>query len=210
MRRTEALLSDAGHLVAAVSSFERATSLLYSVSPDLLIASIRLGAFTGLHLTTLSRQQNPQLPIILTHASHDVVLERQAANQGAILVVDHLENPAFLHAVQSALDEHRRAQPMIRRWQRKNVSSLVEARLATAPARILDISYGGIRLTYEKQDRLPPAFDVTVPTAGVIVKAHLVWTRRSPTTGDLWSGAEFADAGTSNTDQWRGFIDAIY
>ena len=210
LRRTEALLSDAGHLVAAVSSFERATSLLYSVSPDLLVASIRLGTFTGLHLTTLSHQQNPQLPIILTHASHDLVLEREAAKQGAILIVNHLENPAFLQSVQSALDEHRRTQPMIRRWRRKQVSGLVEARLASAPARILDISYGGVRLTYEEQGTLPAAFDVAVPTAGVIVKAHLVWTSRSPTTGELWSGAELADVGTSNADQWRGFIDAIY
>jgi len=99
---------------------------------------------------------------------------------------------------------------MIRRWRRKNVSGFVEARLASAPARILDISYGGVRLTCEEPGSLPPAFDVSVPTAGVIVKAHLVWTRRSPTTGELWSGAELADVGTSNTDHWRGFIDAIY
>jgi CheY-like chemotaxis protein len=59
----EALLSDAGHLVAAVSSFQRATSLLYSVSPDLLIASIRLGAFTGLHLTA----QPPAEPTTADH-----------------------------------------------------------------------------------------------------------------------------------------------
>jgi CheY-like chemotaxis protein len=210
LQRTEALLSDAGHLVAAVSSFERATSLLYSVSPDLLVASIRLGMFTGLHLTTLSREQNPQLPIILTQTSQDLELERDAAAQGAILIANHLENPAFLHSVQSALDEHRRTQPMIRRWRRKHVSSLVEARLASAPARIVDISYGGVLLTYKEQRTLPPAFDVTVPTAGVVLKAHLVWTRRSLATGELWSGAELTDVGTSNTDQWRGFIDAIY
>jgi CheY-like chemotaxis protein len=209
LRRTEALLSDAGHLVAAVSSFERATTLLYSVSPDLLVASTELGGFTGLDLATLSRQQNPQLPIILTHASADPVLERETARHGGTLLVNHLENPAFLPAVQSALDEHRRTQPMIRRWRRKRVMGLVEARLPRASARILDISYGGVRLTYENERTLPAAFDVTVPTAGLIVQAHLVWTRRSPTTGELLSGAELSHVGTSYTDQWRGFIDAI-
>src|SRR6476620_5934807 len=107
VRRTEALLSDAGHLVAAVSSFERATALLYSVSPDLLVSAIELEAFTGLDLATLSRQQNPQLPVILTHASPNPALEQEAARHGGTLIVNHLENPAFLPAVQAALDEHR-------------------------------------------------------------------------------------------------------
>jgi hypothetical protein len=99
---------------------------------------------------------------------------------------------------------------MIRRWRRKRVVGLVEACLPSASARILDISYGGVRLTYENERTLPAAFDVTVPTAGVIVKAHLVWTSRSRTTGELSSGAELRHVGTSHTDQWRGFIDGIY
>jgi DNA-binding NtrC family response regulator len=78
LRLTEARLADAGHLVAAVSSFERATTLLYSVSPDLVIAAIDLGTFTGLDLAALSRQLNPHLPVILTHASPDAVLELEA------------------------------------------------------------------------------------------------------------------------------------
>ena len=68
LKKTEMLLSAQGHLVIAVSSFQEAKGLLNSVSPDLLIADVRLDAFNGLHLAARSRLDHPGLPVIITHA----------------------------------------------------------------------------------------------------------------------------------------------
>ena len=56
LQQTEALLSEAGYLVAAVASFDEATKLLDSVSPDLLVADVRLHerASNGLELVQRS------------------------------------------------------------------------------------------------------------------------------------------------------------
>ena len=55
LRLTEAMLSEAGHLVAAVSSFVEAKHLMDSVTPDLLVADVRLEVFNGLQLAIRSR-----------------------------------------------------------------------------------------------------------------------------------------------------------
>ena len=126
-----------------MSSFQEAKSHLYTVSPDLLIADVRLDAFNGLHLAARSRLDYPSLPVIITHAWTDPVLEHEAQRQGAAFVVNPLENPDFLSGVQSALERHRHAQTPIRRWPRKQVSGFVEAQLEASHVRICDMSYGG-------------------------------------------------------------------
>ncbi len=115
LRRIGAYLSDEGYWVASVSSFQLAKELLHSVRPDLLMADIRLGAFNGLHLAARSRLDSPNLPVIITHASYDPVLETEAQRLGATFVVNPLENCEFLRHVRGALDNHRQALPTIRR-----------------------------------------------------------------------------------------------
>jgi DNA-binding NtrC family response regulator len=66
LSRLGARLSSKGPLVAAASSFPPARQLLRAVSPDLLIADIRLAAYNGLHLSILSRVDHPHLPVIIT------------------------------------------------------------------------------------------------------------------------------------------------
>jgi DNA-binding response OmpR family regulator len=208
LHRTEDLLSEAGYLVAAVNTFGRAKVLLDSVSPDLLIADVRLESFNGLHLAVRSRIDHPLLPVLITHAAPDAVLENEATRQGATFVVKPLENPEFLPLVKAALEQHGRRQPTIRRWRRKRVASVVEAELAAAPARICDVSYGGLRLAFGDERRLPEVFEVTVPQVGLTVKARSVWTFRSSTSGEFWCGAEVLDAGASEASGWRDFVDA--
>ena len=208
LKRTEALLSAEGHLVIAVSSFQEAKQHLYTVSPDLLIADVRLDAFNGLHLATRARLDYPNLPVIITHAWADPVLQREAQRQGAAFVVSPLENPDFLRDVQAALEQHRRVQPPIRRWPRKQVSVVVEAQHEASQVRICDMSYGGLRLAFGDERELPPVIDVTVPTTGLTVHARPVWTFRSPATDEFWCGAELIDTETTALTEWRDFVDA--
>ncbi len=208
LQRTEDLLSEAGYLVAAVNTFERAKVLLDSVSPDLLIADVRLDAFSGLHIAVRSRIDHPLLPVIITHASPDPVLENEATRQGATFIVKPLENPEFVRRVKAAIEQHGRRQPTIRRWPRKRVARAVEAELAASPARICDVSYGGLRLAFDDERRLPEVFEVTVPQVGLTVNARPVWTSRSPTSDEFWCGAEVLDAGATEASSWRDFVDA--
>jgi FixJ family two-component response regulator len=208
LKRTEELLAAEGHLVIAVSSFQEAKSHLYTVSPDLLIADVRLDAFNGLHLAARARIDYPKLPVIITHASADRVLEREAERQGAAFVVKPLENPDFLTSVQSALDRHRHAQTPIRRWPRKQVSGLVEAQLEASHVRICDMSYGGLKLALGDERELPSVFDVTVPTTGLTVHARPVWTFRSPVTDEFWCGAELIETEGAAMTEWRDFVDS--
>src|SRR5687768_13093701 len=83
LQQTDALLSEAGHLVAALSSFTEAKKLLDSVIPDLLVADIRLDAFNGLHLASCSHHEHPDIPVIITHEYADAIFEAQAGEYGA-------------------------------------------------------------------------------------------------------------------------------
>lgn len=104
--RLDRLLSEQGYLVATAPSFARAKELLDSVHPDLLITAVRLDAFNGLHLVIRTRRKQPLLPMILTDASLDPVLEAEARRQGATHVANPLENPeTFLSRVRSALEQ---------------------------------------------------------------------------------------------------------
>jgi DNA-binding response OmpR family regulator len=210
VRRIDALLSDEGYLVATASSFEQGNAFFSWVSPDLLVADIRLGAFNGLHLATLARFDHSSLPIIITDATQDVVLEHEATRLGATFVVNPLDNAAFLPLVRSVLEEHRGTQPLIRRWPRKRVSEIVEARAASALARVVEVSYGGLRLAFEGEPAdVLTSFDVNLPAAEITLSAHRVWMGPGRERDAYCCGVELADTGTSVSGQWRAFVDSV-
>ena len=205
LRQLESLLSK-DHLVTTASSFQEAQQLLHAVSPDLLIADIRLQAFNGLHLAVRSRFDRPSRPIIITHASHDPVLEGEARRLGALFVVNPLEDTEFLRRVHSTLEPYRHTQTTVRRWPRKHASDAVEAQAASFPAVIVDMSYGGLRLVFEAPHDVPSTFDVTLPGSGIRLTAHRVWTGWSAA-NDFQCGAELADV--EPLPAWRDFVDAV-
>jgi DNA-binding response OmpR family regulator len=208
LRHIEALLSSAGHLVAAVATYHEAKHLMDSVTPDMLIVGVRLEAFNGMHLAVRCRREYPLPPVMLTGPVPDAVVEIEAERIGAMFLVDPLNNPAFLPRVAAALEEHRRTQPVIRRWPRKQVPGMLEAELEKAPARVFDVSYGGLRLAFDEQRTLPDEFDLTLRAGGVTVKARPVWTCLSPSTHEFWCGAEVVESGAPITTGWRALVDA--
>ena len=107
LRHSAGLLCEAGYLVAAVSSFEKARALLDSISPSLLVTDIRLGAFNGLHLAIHSRFEHPNLPVMVTYARADPVFEAEANDCGAAFVVAPLDSPEFLSRVHASIDDPR-------------------------------------------------------------------------------------------------------
>jgi len=206
--RTDVLLSEAGYLVASAASLPQAKRLLDTVYPDLVVADVRLDAFNGLHIALRCRTDHPLLPVIITHNVADPILQAEARRLGAAFVVNPFENPEFLPRVREAIEEHRRRQQPIRRWPRKQVGRPLDAELAARPARICDVSYGGLRLTMGDEQQVPKVFDLKVPAGGLTVRMRSVWTFRSAVTDELWCGAEVIDCGARETTGWRAFVDA--
>ena len=97
-----------------------------------------------------------------------------------------------------------------RRWQRKPISRVVHALLASSRARVRDMSYGGFKLAFGAVRDLPAEFDVTLPDAGITVKAHRVWARPSPAADEFWCGVELIDPWTLVDTQWRQFVDSAH
>jgi DNA-binding NarL/FixJ family response regulator len=206
LRHTEALLSQQGFLVAALTSYAGAKHLLESVMPDLLIADLRLDAYNGLQLAISNHVHHPDLPVIITSDHSDPVAEAEAERYGAAFVTAPLENRDFLPAVWAAIAERRRLQRPIRRWFRRPVHPVVEVLAADTRATILDVSYGGVRLAFRAPGPIPTTFGITLPKGNVTVTAHRVWTADSADGDQVCCGAELTEAAA---DVWRQVVDSL-
>jgi DNA-binding response OmpR family regulator len=204
LRHLEAQLSEDGYLVAAINSFVEARDLLGSVTPDLLIADVRLERFNGLQLAIRSHFEHPDVPVILTHVQEDPVVQAEAKRYGVSFISAPLENPDFLQCVRSLVDSRRQVQRPMRRWPRKPVPGVVEVDAAAGRAQLVDMSYGGLRLAFERPREIPMTFDIMLPPLGVTVQANRVWTRED---SDHFScGAEVVEAAEHD---WRRFVDTL-
>jgi DNA-binding response OmpR family regulator len=205
LRHLEGQLSDCGYLVAAVTSFRDARTLLESATPDLLVVDVRLDAYNGLHLAISTRLNHSDVPVIVTHAGPDPVAEADARRHGAAFLPAPLDNPAFLPAVRAAVARRQQRQRPLRRWSRRPVSQVVEVSVRETSAQILDVSYGGVRLAFSEPCEIPATFEVSVPAAGLTMHAQRVWTS-DPAQESFLCGAVFINA---PADRWHRFVDVL-
>jgi DNA-binding response OmpR family regulator len=206
LRPTEALLSEHGYLVGISSSFVEGQALLSSVTPDLLIADLRLNEFNGLQLAIHSHIYHPDVAVIVTSAHGDSYAEGEAKRHGAAFITAPLENPDFLPCVRAALAGRRHAQKPMRRWFRSSVEGgVAPVHAANGRAQIVDMSQGGVRLVFDGPRVIPATFDIRLPRGGVTVQARCVWTR-SAAGARFYCGAELAEG---SADPWREFVDAL-
>ena len=96
LRRTGELLRRVGHHVIETGSFQDAKSALAVQSPQLVISSLRLGPFNGLHLVHLGRLADPGLAAIIISPTGDAVLQTEADQVGALLVVEPVPTASLL------------------------------------------------------------------------------------------------------------------
>src|SRR5678816_1226258 len=80
-------LSALGLDAAVAETFRDAKSLLATMRPALLLTSIKLYEFNGLHLVMRGRSTWPRLPSIVTTSVDDAVLRREAEGLGATFAV---------------------------------------------------------------------------------------------------------------------------
>jgi DNA-binding response OmpR family regulator len=197
------LLNRAGYDAIGAATFEKGRELLKAENPDLLITDLRLEAFNGLQL--IITRLKP-IPTIVITGFADRVLETEAKHLGAAYLVKPFLPSALLDLIEERLKAPVSAEEE-RRWMRKPVSGL-PAQVDASKARVIEVSYGGLRLEMDDESTLPSSFDVLLLTEDVAVHVDLVWQRRTDQ-GSWVCGAALSHGDPATATVWHGFVDAI-
>jgi DNA-binding response OmpR family regulator len=200
------ILRNAGYDVFEAATFDEGRRLLTEKNPDLLIVDLRLGGFNGLQLIVT----HPMPAIVITGFA-DPVLETEAKHLGADFLVKPFSPSALLRLIEEKLGANLDASfDTQRRWARKPVPGELVARVDSSRARVVDVSYGGLR--FELDDNavltLPPSFEVNLPSKDVAVHVDLVWQSRTDE-GSWLCGAALSQTDTATASAWHGLVDAL-
>mgnify|MGYP006196500917 CR=1 FL=1 len=189
-------LSTAGCVVVAAAAFVEARRQLMAMRPAILVAPLRLGAYNGLHLVHVCREAGSNTRAII-FGYDDPVLQRDAAAAGALYLVD----PSYDDVVDAAFAAVR---AITRRWPRFPVN--VEARVASQPVRLVDVSYGGFRFEGPQLAELEGPFALTI--AGVTVEATPVWKKAHDDGGDSRCYGAAVVGEPAGAQAWQALVDA--
>jgi DNA-binding NtrC family response regulator len=92
-------LNSAGFTVIGMDNFKEAGTRIIEAPPGMLVTEIRLGAYNGLQLAYRGKSVWPPMPIVLTSAYRDPVLERDVARIGATFVLKPVTVQEFVAAI---------------------------------------------------------------------------------------------------------------
>jgi DNA-binding response OmpR family regulator len=198
------LLKDSGHTVVFAPGFEPAIRKLDQIAPDLLVTDVRLGGFNGLHLVIRSQSTRPKMRSILLDRVHDSVVAADAQRHGAIYLGGAVSTAVLAEHISKLLNE---SGPQ-RRWPRKQPIKGLVFHVARRSARVVDISYGGIRLELPPAETIPAKFRMAIPGFDGVFRAKPVWSRYT-TVGSISCGAELLEANPQIVAQWRQIVDSI-
>lgn len=202
IRRFVNLTTNAGHEVIVATGFSDAIELLTRHSPDLLITELRLGAFNGLHLIIRHRPNPSDIRAIVIDRVYDNAVAAEAERYGATYVAQPINAAELVALVAQKLAESRS-----RRWRRKQPETVLLARIAQQSVRVLDVSYGGLRLESACRGSLSARLHIIFP-GGVTIDAKPVWSHPAPS-GTWWCGAEVLEPGPAAGAGWRQLVDSI-
>jgi CheY-like chemotaxis protein len=199
----------ANYDVLAVSTFADGRQALAHCEPDFLIADVRLGEYNGLQLVAT----NPRsIPTIVVTGFADPVLEADAKRLGAEYLLKPVSPLALMGMVKQKLESVSEAGLPFRpgrRWTRKRVNGELSAHIDDVPARIIDISYGGLRFQIPRgTGPLPASLNVRLPSSDIAVRADVVWHRALG--DDAWlCGAAVSQTSLAVARDWRGLVDGV-
>ena len=85
------------------------------------------------------------------------------------------------------------------------------AQIGGVPAKVLEMSYGGLRLELsmppEKQP--PPSIKVSLTSFGLSVNADVMWTSLVDPSGTWMCGAALLETDPQTNRAWRGVVDTL-
>jgi DNA-binding response OmpR family regulator len=191
--------SRAGYIAEGASTFPVARQLLESFGPDLLVTDIRLNEYNGLYLVVRAPSNHPKPACLVVSGFEDPVLIRDARLHGAH---DFLVKPV---ALQTLLDKAKEALAARdkRRWPRKQLSASVNATIDGNPVRVLDVSYGGMRLEVPFAVEAGARLEIKIASMETTIPADTVWG----TTSGQCGAAIRADDDIAVA--WRHIVDAL-
>jgi DNA-binding response OmpR family regulator len=203
----EQALVGAEYCVASVGTFPDAIREIALGCPDLVVTSLRLGAYNGLHILLRLRAEHRSVPVIVTGDRSDMTPD--VGEFGGHFIAKPLDPAELVDTVSQLLADRPQSDPLNeRRWSRKPAG--LPAVVHDAVATVVDLSYQGLRL---EMARLPDV--VRTPLAvkflslGVSVTCVPRWSK-SLDDGATWlCGFELATAGTDTARTWRGIVDSL-
>ncbi len=124
-----AILETQGYECICLSNGQLARDYLTKHSVDLVLSDMVMPEMDGLRLLEWVRQTDPDIPVILVTAIHDLPTALEANRRGAYdYVLKPFEKDQLYHSVRRALD-HRRL--LLENWNyRRNLENQVEERTA--------------------------------------------------------------------------------
>jgi DNA-binding NtrC family response regulator len=104
LRRVADTIRRAGYEVLEAASFDAAKRSLAERRPALVISSLRLAAFNGLHLVHLARLAQPKLGAIIFSSGADVALQVEAERVGASILQEPVPTASLLSLIDRMVD----------------------------------------------------------------------------------------------------------
>jgi len=198
-------LAAAGYNTVVVRTFAAARSELDTATPDLLITELKLGAYNGLHLAIRARSRRAHVPIVVIGAA-DPVVQNEAERQQAAYLTKPIDQQQLLNTIRKIEADYRPT----RRSPRKRVAML-DALVDNVRARVLDVSYEGMRLQLAEKDASSPApyFTLQIPTFNLNCRAQRVWTQTAPDDAGVWCGAALVGGDPAGAVAWRALVDSV-
>ena len=92
-------LNEAGHTTITAPSFRDGFRALTTTTPGMLVCSLRLGPYNGLHLLMRGRAEHPGLPAILLGPPSEVVAGEARALGAALYLTQPIDLDALTAAV---------------------------------------------------------------------------------------------------------------
>ena len=214
LRRTEQALERVGFVVMGAGSFAQAKALLVSITPEVVIADIKLEAFNGLHLAALCAVWRPATPFIATHNVSDPVLEEDARRLNASYVVKTTGREELTRTAVELLQSSRQGHEAVRRSHRKLAPTSTVVQVDTSAAEVIDVSYGGVRLKLQSasrpsDERVPESFDIVFPDQAFSLRAARIWAAHDSQTGGWLCGADVSQSDSQQLQRWREFVDSV-
>jgi DNA-binding response OmpR family regulator len=198
------MLRSAGHDVTSASSYEEAKALLATGTYDLLLTDVRLRSFNGLHLVRNVRTDAPEMAVIIMTAYDDDLMELEARRYRA----EFLKKPIHFEELMDVVSRSLAGVHRQRRWPRKRVVGGFRVTAAGAPAAVVDVCYGGLRLEMPTASAVPARFAVEVSGIGLNLEVQPVWSYPADG-GGVVCGAALASDHTQEADTWRTIVDRL-
>lgn len=171
----------------------------------LVVAGIRVGSMNGLQFIVGCRGRRPDIAGVVVAGQPQDVAEMDAWRHGVTVVCRPLHPEHFLMVIAEKLASVRQRQ----RWPRKKVTSYVPMHVASVPARLLDVSYGGLRFQLEGESyELRSPIRIEIPASQLSMDAELVWSARAVDGATCLCGVMLSDERHAD-HAWRAFVDRV-